>query len=246
MALLPSIRPAQVPVTINFDFFFDRAGVAAGLSKAKRAGLYRSGSIVMQTARRSIQKMGMARPKLAVMKRHPKMPLSVIAQSYGQSSKVSRMIIADKIQQRINEIKFKPPSKPNTPPHTHGAQAQLRRSITYAFDPVNESVVVGGFMTGIPQLVSLHEYGGTQVMDAWAWIPRKTDRYQPGLIAWYAVGRQPRFRRGRWEKMGGQWRRTFSYPPRPYMRPALAEEVASGRIPKAFANSIGFVGRPGT
>jgi hypothetical protein len=243
MALLPSIQPGEIPVRINFDFFFDRAGVASGISKAKRAGLYKAGSVVMQIARRSIQRKGMARPKLAVMKKHPKMPLSVIVDAYGRSSKISRMIIADKIQQRINEIKSRYPSPANSPPFTH--TGALRNSITYAYDPGSESVVIGGFMPGIARIVSLHEHGGTQTMQAWAWIPRKTDRRAAGIIGWWAVGRKPRLRRGRWEQMGPQWIRDFTYPKRPYMAPALMEGIKRGRIPKGFGNSVNMSGRPG-
>jgi len=236
MALLDSIQAGEVPVKIDFKFFFDKAGVAAGISKKKKAGLYKAGSVVMQIARRSIKKMGMAKPKLKVMTQHPKMPLSVIVDAYGRSSKISRMIIADKIQQRINEIKFRPPSQPGTPPHTHGGQ--LRNSITYAYSPSTESVVVGGFMQGIPRIVSLHEFGGTQVMRAWAWIPRKTDRLSPGIIGWWPVGKKPRLRSNRWELMGSQWTRTFDYPARPYMKPALMEGIRRGRIPAGFGNSV--------
>jgi len=244
MALLPSLTPARVEVRIKFSMFFDRAGVASGISKAKKAGLYKSGSVVMQIARRSIQKKGMARPKLAVMKQHPKMPLSSIVDAYGRSSKISRMLIADKIQQRINEMKSRDPSPAESPPFTH--TGALRNSITYAYDPSSESVVIGGFMPGIARIVSLHEHGGTQTMQAWAWIPRKTDRLAAGIIGWWALGRKPRLRKGRWEKMGSQWIRDFTYPKRPYMAPALKEAITKGRIPKSFGNSVSMSGTPGS
>ena len=264
MALLPSITPAQVEVRIKFSMFFDRAGVAAGISKAKRAGLIKAGLAVMQIARRSIKKMGMARPVLKVQKTYPNLSLSQISQlpgatterlgvirdgrgrflkgSGGLSSRDGLITESDrqKVLQRLHEIRFRPPSRAPNPPHTH--QNTLRNSITFDYEPSTESVVVGGFMEGIPRIVSLHEYGGTQQMQAWAWIPTKGRTYSRGIIGWWAVGRRPHLRPERWQEMGSQWVQSFDYPARPYMRPALVRGIASGRIPRGFGNSVKFTG----
>jgi hypothetical protein len=251
MSLLPSIQPAEIPVRINFDFFFDRAGVASGISKAKRAGLYKAGSVVMQIARRSITKKGLARPKLKVMTQNPGVRLRDLMQMKGVDDKTRA-----KIEERIWEIKYRPPSLAGTPPNTH--LGTLRNSITYAYSPPTESVVVGGFMEGIPRLVSLHEFGGTQRMAAWAWIPAYNGRGYTGIIGWWPVGKKPYLRRQRWQLMGsqqgesrrgggplGQWQKNFRYPARPYMRPALEKGITSGRIPKGFGNSVTMTGMPG-
>lgn len=236
MALLPSINPVSpsIPTQIKFDFFFDKAGVAAGISKKKRDGLYKAGSVVMQIARRSIKKMGMARPKLAIMRQHPTLRLGQLHNMKGVSRRNQ-----EKLRERLFEIRFRPPSQPQTPPHTHFGQ--LRKAITYQYDPARESVVIGGFMDGIPRLVALHEYGGTQQMQAWAWLPDNNGHRYRGIIGWWSVGKKPSKNPGRWQMMGAQWSRTFPYPDRPYMRPALAKGIASGRIPKSFGTSV-FMG----
>lgn len=239
MAILPSITPARVPVKIDFDFFFDKAGVAANLSAVKRKGLNRAGFAVMQIARRSIKKMGMARPKLKVSKENPGRDLRSLASDLSLTGKRRDYVTAEKLLQKAWEIRFKPASRAGDPPHTH--TGILRRSITFAYAPNTESVVVGGFMDGIQHIVSLHEHGGQQQMQAWTWISSNSRKYS-GIIGWWAVGRQPHRRPNRWQQMGSQWVRSFQYPARPYMRPALIEGIRRGRIEKSFGTSVGFTG----
>jgi len=216
---------AGIPMRINFDFFFDRASVQAALDKAIYRGLYRTGSVVMQISRRSIKKMGMAKPKLTVMRANPDATLRQLMSRNDVNARTKR-----KIQERLFEIRFKPPSQAGTPPHTHAGT--LRRSITYQYDPSTQSVVVGGFMDGAPYIASLHEHGGTQRMAAWAWIP-KYDRGYKGIIAWYRVGKAPR-NAANWE-LTSSFRKTFAYPQRAFMFPALLEGIRRGRIASEFA-----------
>lgn len=213
-----------IPVRINFDFFFDRASVQAALDKAIYRGLYRAGSVVMQISRRSIKKMGMAKPKLAVMRANPDATLRQLMSRNDVSTRTKR-----KLEKRLYEIRFKPPSQAGTPPHTHAGT--LRRSITYQYDPSTESVVVGAFMDGAPYIASLHEHGGTQQMQAWAWIPRY-DRGYKGIISWYRVGKGPKSK-ANWQITS--FRKTFPYPQRPFMFPAMLEGVRRGRIAQEFA-----------
>ena len=251
MALLPSIRPAEIPVRVKFSMFFDKAGVAAGISHAKKMGLWRAGSVVMQLARRSIEKKGLAKPKLKVMTQNPDASLGDLirlqeARIQNSSSKRERMQaerIRQKLRERIFEIKFRPPSKAPNPPHTH--LGTLRKSIVYGYDSSTESVVVGGFMPGIPRIVSLHEFGGSQKMAPWAWVPDNSGRRYTGIIGWWPVGREPHMRRNRWTPLKKMRQRHFIYPKRPYMQPALEKGVASGRIVAQFANSVRMTGRPG-
>ncbi|NBX74915.1 MAG: hypothetical protein EBQ89_11575 [Alphaproteobacteria bacterium] len=235
MALLPSIQPAQIPVRIQFKYFFDRAGVASSISKVKRDGLYRSGSVVMRITRRLIKKFGMARPKLAVMKQNPTLTLGQLHNLPGTSKRTQ-----EKIRERIFQIKFRPASVAPNPPHTH--LGTLRNSITYAYDSGSESVVIGGFMPGIPRIVSLHEFGGRQTMQAWAWIPDHNGRNYRGIIGWWAVGRKPRLRPQRWQQMGSQWVRSFEYPKRPYMQPGLREAIRRNEIVRQFAKNARISG----
>jgi hypothetical protein len=252
MALLPSIRPAEIPVRVNFKMFFDRAGVAAGISQAKKMGLWRAGSVVMQNARRLITKKGLAKPKLKVMTQNPDASLGDLirlqeARIQNSSSKRERMQaerIRDKLRERIFEIKFRPASMAPNPPHTH--LGTLRNAIVYGYDAATESVVVGGFMPGIPRIVSLHEYGGSQKMAPWAWVPTDNGRGYTGIIGWWPVGREPYMHRSRWTPMQRMKPKHFIYPKRPYMQPALEKGVASGRIVAQFANSVRMTGRPGT
>jgi hypothetical protein len=213
-----------IPVRINFDFFFDRASVQAALDKAIYRGLYRAGSVVMQISRRSIKKMGMAKPKLRVMRANPDSTLRQLLARSDISTRTKR-----KISDRLFEIRFKPPSQAGTPPHTHAGT--LRRSITYQYDPSTESVVVGAFMDGAPYIASLHEHGGTQQMAAWAWIPRY-DRGYKGILSWYRVGKGPKSK-ANWRITS--FRQTFPYPQRPFMFPAMLEGVRRGRIAQEFA-----------
>jgi hypothetical protein len=213
-----------IPMRINFDFFFDRASVQKALDKAIYRGLYSAGSVVMQISRRSIKKMGLAKPQLQVMRANPDASLRELLARRDINDRTKR-----KIRERIFEIKFRPPSQAGTPPHTHFGT--LRRSITYQYDPSTESVVVGGFMDGAPYIASLHEHGGTQRMAAWAWIP-KYDRGYKGILAWYRVGKGPRNTRN-WE-LTSSFRRTFVYPQRAFMFPAMLEGIRRGRIAREF------------
>jgi len=212
-----------IPMRINFDFFFDRASVQQALDRTIRWGLYRTGSVLMQISRRSIKKMGMAKPTLKVMRANPNATLRQLLSNNNINTRTKR-----KIQERLFEIRFKPPSQAGTPPHTHFGT--LRRSITYQYDPSTESVVVGAFMDGAPYIASLHEHGGTQRMAAWAWIPRY-DRGYKGILSWYRIGKGPR-NTANWQLTG--FRQTFVYPQRAFMFPAMLEGIRRGRIPREF------------
>jgi hypothetical protein len=234
MALTGGIAPlGPVPLRISFDFFFDRPKVQDALDKATHRGLYKSGSVIMQIARRSIKKMGMAKPKLAVQKKFEGAALrDLLRFSDTMVSKAAK----NKIRDRIFEIKYRPPSQAGTPPHTH--LGTLRNSIVFAYDPSSQSVVVGGFMEGIPRIVSLHEFGGIQTMQAWAWIPDNKGKGYSGIIGWWTIGRKPQLQPGRWQQMGAQWRETFNYPARPYMRPAMFEAIRRNDIVRQFADRM--------
>lgn len=233
MSLLPAGRDPLgiglsgnlgIPMRINFDFFFDRASVQAALDKAIYRGLYSAGSVLMQISRRSIKKMGMAKPQLKIMRAYPDATIKQLMARSDVNARTKR-----KLAERLFEIRFKPPSPPGTPPHTHAGT--LRRSITYQYDPTTESVVVGAFMDGAPYIAALHEHGGTQQMAAWAWIP-KYERGYKGILSWYRVGKGPR-NKTNWQ-LTQSFRATFDYPQRAFMFPAMIEGIRRGRIAKEF------------
>ena len=212
-----------IPMRINVDFFFDRGSVQKALDRAIYWGLYRAGSVVMQISRRRIKKMGMAKPQLKLMRANPNSTLRQLISRNDINPRTKR-----KLERRLYEIKFKPASVAPDSPHTHAGT--LRRSITYQYDPSTESVVVGSFMDGAAYIASLHEHGGTQQMQAWAWIPRY-DRGYKGIISWYRVGKGPK-NKNNWQITN--FRKTFPYPQRAFMFPAMLDGIRRGRIAKEF------------
>lgn len=222
-----------IPGRINVEFFFDRQRTKNALDKATHKALYRSGSIVMQIARRSIKKMGMAKPKLKVMKDHPDASLRDLLRDDRIPERSKR-----KVSERLFEIQTRPPSQAGSPPHTH--KGTFRRDIVYAYDPASESVVIGQFMDGGAWLAALHEFGGSMQMRAWAWLPRWPRSYTRGILAYYRMGSGPK-RKDRWEPT--KFTETFNYPARPYMRPAIRQAIASRDVVKQFENRFSVGGR---
>lgn len=239
-ALLPSMSggipgvqlggQVRIPAGINYDYFFDRARVINAMDKAKRAALYKAGSVVMQIARRSIKRMGMAKPRLKVMTENPD---ASIRDLIGMSESSGNKRQANQLRRRLMEIRAKVASQPGTPPHTHMGNLRDKPGIVYAWDPGSESVVVGQGVPSAAWLASLHEFGGSEDMVGWAWIPRWKGSYRTGIIGWWRVGRGPR-KTNRWEQT--RFRERKPYPARPYIRPAFAKAIASGRIPAEFRN----------
>jgi hypothetical protein len=221
-----SLAGGRVPMRINFDYFLDREDVIAMIGKRKAKALRKAGYKVMQTARRSIQKKGLARPKLKVMRDNPKMKLEELIRSPTVKDRDKK-----KLMQRLDEIKWPlgHASAPGTPPNTH--TGTMRRDIVFAYDPVHESVVIGSFMQGGAWLASLHEFGGTMQMQAWAWIPKYPRSYTKGILGWWRVGRSPKNTR-RWEPT--KFRETFAYPKRPYMSRAIRVCVENGDVVNSF------------
>ena len=85
-------------------------------------------------------------------------------------------------------------------------------------------------MDGAPYIAALHEHGGMQQMQAWAWIP-KYDRGYKGIISWYRVGKGPK-NKNNWAITS--FRQTFAYPQRPFIFPAMRQAIDRGRISKEF------------
>lgn len=242
MALLPAggnpygnaiaLKMPGLPAGINYKYFFDRAAVKGTLSKMKHKALYRAGSVVMQIGRRSIKRMGMAKPKLKVMQENPN---SSIRDLIGMSEASGNKRQANQLRQRLLQIQAKAASPPGTPPHTHKGNLRDKPGIVYAWDGISESVVVGQGSPSAAWLASLHEFGGREQMRGWAWIPRWPRSYRAGIIGYWRVDREPN-RSDRWAPTG--FYESMPYPERPYMRPAFRKAIDSGRIAAEFANKF--------
>jgi hypothetical protein len=222
-------------VTVNA--FFDRAAVKNSLTKAEFHAFSRAGLLVRRTAKESIKRRGLARPMLKVMKTYPGLDLSTLARLQDgprSSGGFIRKQDRKKVIERIREIKTRPPSAPGTPPHTHVTNKHMlgfRRNLYNAYDKSSHSAVVGPSKKGsewtIPQL---HEFGGAKKLKGYVWKP-KYARYTKPIIRWVSEREDP----------GPNWAplnqtRTVAYPPRPFMRPALAK--CRGRIAALFRNTL--------
>jgi hypothetical protein len=232
-AALPGVSIPRIPTQINFDYFLDRESVIAYLGKRKAQSLKRSGYRVMTVTRRSIRRMGAARPRLKVMRQNPGVRITDLLARQGISNYQRR-----KLEERWFEVQFKPASQPGTPPHTHTPVGEgskrdgmFRKFITFAWDQSTESVVVGQAMPGGAWLAGLHEFGGRQTMHAWAWVAPFRGGAGQGILSYYLPGRGPR-RRDRWQLTG--FTETFDYPARPYMEPAAVRCARDGTIRNQF------------
>lgn len=229
----------ELPTFIHTDMFFDRATVRNALDRMEYKALTKASLLVRRNAQKSIRKMGMAKPQLKEQAAYPGMQLSEIARQPGLTERRRTVVL-----NRIREIQAKPPSLPNTPPHTHtpykdhrSAFLGFRRNLYNAYDGGTHSAVVGpskkGQMWTIPKL---HEFGGTQQLRAWVFRPQYP-RYGKPIVMWMPAQKSLP---GNWVPTGAK--RNGIYPPRPYMRPALEKSRPS--FPKFFegAFSAGAVG----
>lgn len=211
--LLPSFRVPSIPTTVNVNMFFDRAEVKNALTAMEYHALSKAGMLVKDAARRSIRKMGLARPKLVEQQANPGMRLSdILAKTTNRKRKAI-------IIERIRQIKTRPPSPPGTPPHTHVPWKHmlgLRRVLLNGYDKATHSAVAGPAKRGdewtIPRL---HEFGGSKGLKEYVLTP-KYPRYNKPIMKWVGLRDDP----------GDGWVATgrsqvFRYPARPYMAPAL-------------------------
>lgn len=241
-----SLNVPQIPCGVNVDYFFDRAAVRQALGEMKAKAFYQAGRVVFQLARRSIVRKGMARPKLKVMKTYSNMSLRSISRldlMKGSKSQGGKITESDrrKVLERIAQIKEQKPSSPGSPPFTHRGNLRDKPGIVFALGESRESVVIGPMLVdaNMTRIAYLHEFGGSQRMRAWMWVPRWPRSYRTGIVGHWPVGSRPA-KGERWamtETIG-----TFRYPARPYMRPAMMRAIESGRIAKEFENKFSVGG----
>lgn len=226
--LLPSLKLPGVPTTISVDMFFDRAAVKNALTQMERHALSKAGMIVKDAAKRSIQKMGLAKPKLVEQRANPGMRLSDIL--VRTTNKKRRAIMIE----RIRQIKTRPPSPPGSPPNTHVPYSHmlgLRRVILNGYDKITHSGVAGPARRGADWTIPrLHEFGGSKTLRQWMLVP-KYPRYNKPIVKWVGQRDQPG---DGWVPTGQS--QVFRYPARPYMRKAL--EKCRPRLAKLFEGAF--------
>lgn len=222
------IKIPGVAMRASINNFFDRASVQSALSDMEYKALTKSSMRVKDYARKSIKKMGMAKPILKVMKDNPGATLRDLEKLPGLKAHTRKAI-----QRRVFEIKTRPPSPPGTPPHTHvpyGHMLGFRRNLWNFYDQMTHSAVVGPSKKG-RMLPYLHEFGGTQMLNTWAYIPQYPRKYNP-IVMRMSAGQRPK-NQSKWAGPVGS-PRSATYPERPYMYPALQKAITAGDLARAF------------
>jgi len=217
----------QMSFTIKASWFFDRPFIERLMAANTRKALGHAGALVRMKARQSMKYVNTPR------------------ENY-------RQVVTGKRQHWKESLAFwKAPSAPGTPPHAVRPHPWLRGGggsalgVFYGFDPGKQTVVIGPnraprMDTNVP---ALHEFGGR----ARVRNPRRRRRRMggPGEIdvrggeAVYTrllTGNQVARSNYLNEKLYGPMWKIVSYPPRPYMRPALA--MISQQLPKLWAWSV--------
>jgi len=234
-------RIPKVAFAASVENFFDREKVIKALDRMTYRSLMKGSARVKDYARKSIKKMGLARPRLKVMNRFPSVPLAVLANprkrrnyeyfNYEVSDRDRRAAM-----QRAREISQRPASKPGDPPHTHvpwGHMLGFRRNLWNYFDPSTKSAVAGPSHKG-RRLPYLHEFGGTVRRNYWIFqqqTPNRRGMMRSPIFWSLPEGAEPRDKT-RWAK-AAQFD-TAVYPKRPFMKPAMRKAIAKGDIRNAF------------
>lgn len=253
---VPAFHVPSVALRFSVNNFFDRQAVRDALTDMDRRALMKAGSRVRDRAKEGIKKRGLARPRLRIMRENEGAPLRSLLKLPGVPASVS-----GSIKRRIIEIKTKPPSKPGTPPHTHvptGHMLGFRRNLYFSYDSSTRSVVVGPSRKG-KMLPYLHEFGGSQDLQAWEWrnkYPLKwNDRQRliaatlhpsqwrqaagdmapPAYLLWLSPGDAPR-NASKWGPTGIKSR--TRYPARPFMLPGLRKAISRGDLQRAFQGAF--------
>jgi hypothetical protein len=245
---LPQGQMGLVP-HVNVGMFFDKAAVNSALNRMEKRALSRASLLVRRTAQKSIKKQGAAKRQLKVVGLNSGLKLSDVAKLPGMTSdragvrrdvqgrymrgsgamrsRAGVITEADrrKVLERLREVRSRDASPAGSPPNTHvpsGHALGFRTNLYNAFDASTRSAVVGPLRRGstwwLPQL---HEFGGSGVLEAFALQPKRPSPTKPPLIMWVGQG----------TRLGSMWMplgqtRRVVYPPRPFMRPALAQNAS--------------------
>lgn len=236
-----NFRITRVAFAAKVENFFDREKVIKALDKMNYRALMKGSARVKDYARKSIRKMGLAKPRLKVMKRLPNVPLAVLINPKKRKNfEYFNYEVSDRdrkaAMQRAREIATRPASKPGTPPHTHvpfGHMLGFRRNLWNYFDPSTKSAVAGPSHKG-RRLPYLHEFGGTVRLNYWLFeqqVPNRRGMMMRPIFWNLPEGQEPRDKT-KWSKVSRF--DTAVYPARPFMAPAMRKAIAKGDIKKAF------------
>lgn len=245
--LAGGIRIPKVAFSAKVENFFDREKVIKAIDKMNYRALMKGSARVKDYARKSIKKMGMAKPKLKVMKRFPNVPISVLIDRNkrrtfrkrgGSVSSIETITARERasLRDRAREIASRPASAPGTPPHTHvpyGHMLGFRRNLWNFFDPGSKSAVAGPSHKG-RRLPYLHEFGGIVYMNYYVFRQQRENqsgRMRTPIFMKLPDGQEPA-NRARWSKASS--REHAVYPKRPFMNPAMRKAIAKGDIKNAF------------
>ena len=148
-------------------------------------------------------------------------------------------------------IKVSPvPSAPGRPPHTR--KGRLKKAILYAVERARQDVVIGPTASAVGRIGSTHEFGGTEP-------PKKRKARKANwklevgghgpiaagpdgvVVVKLATARQVARAREIAASLppsqgGPASKKARTYPPRPFMEPAL--ERSKDRLPRIWANSV--------
>jgi len=148
-------------------------------------------------------------------------------------------------------IKVSPmPAPPGKPPRSR--KGQLKRAILFAVEKVPGRVVIGPTATNVGRIGHTHEFGGTEppkkrkarkpnwklVVGGHGPVRKGSKGPEVGKLKTQAqVDRAKRIAQSLPPSLGGPVsKKARTYPPRPFMGPAL--EVSKARLPKFWANSV--------
>jgi len=217
----------QMSFTIKASWFFDRPFIEQLMAKNTHRALGHAGALVRMKARQSMTYVNTPR------------------QNY-------REVVTGKRTRWKESLAFwKAPSAPGTPPHAVRPHPWLRGGggsalgVFYGFDPGRQTVVIGPnraprMSTNVP---ALHEFGGRARIRNKRRRKRRLGgageiRFQDGLAVYAKLMTGAQVARANHlnELLYGPMWRIVSYPPRPYMRPALAS--ISQQLPKLWAWSV--------
>lgn len=222
--------------------FFDKDGVKGVLSEMERKALSKASLVIKDRAFRIIKKVGLSRIPRKLQEKYP---------GAGPTALLGMGLITTKERDRIiREVQFPPSSPPGTPPYTHtpysGHQASylgFRRNLWNFYDASTHAGVVGPSKKG-RMIPYLHEFGGSQRLRTWVWIPQKftkNGRMRKPIVMKLPVGQSP--------SDITKWRPTAMmdsviYPARPFMQPAMDFCIANGSIARAFGGTFRKTGGP--
>lgn len=139
-------------------------------------------------------------------------------------------------------------SKPGTPPHTR--RGRLRESIRFSVEKNRQRVIIGPAYSKIHRIGSRHEFGGTE-HPKWNpnWNLRPGGHGPLAFDSHTVTGSVGKLRTPaqvtRARRIAREWQRTWkskragglaTYPPRPFMGPALRK--TEPRLPRMWAGAI--------